>query len=82
MQVEVTHLFSTTKCIQTGHPLGLSVAQRTGLGLTRLPLTPRTVTRYEARHERAILVLYSNTMLKNGKNPGVSMAPLQQPTRA
>ena len=35
MQVEFTHLFSTTKCIQTGHPYRLSVAQRTGLGLSR-----------------------------------------------
>ena len=71
MQVEVTHLFSTTKCIQTGHPLGLSVAQRTGLGLTRTSLTPRTVTRYEARHERRDTNLEGtrycsllNTMLK------------------
>ena len=52
MQVEVTHLFSTTKCIQTGHPYRLSVAQKKNrLGLTDSLSTSNGKTRNEAWHE-------------------------------
>ncbi len=72
----------TTKCIQNWASFrAIRCAQnRTRADSTSLNTSDSNSIRSSAR--TAILVLYSNTMLKNGKNPGVSMAPLQQPTRA
>jgi len=80
MQVEITHLFSITKCIQTGHPYRLSVAQKTKLGLTdSLNTSNGNSKRSSAR--TGDTVSCNRLMLKKWKNPGVSMAPIQQPTR-
>ena len=74
MQVEVTHLFSTTKCIQTGHPYRLSVAQKkTRLGLTdslntsngKLDTKLGTNGRYCSLHNRR--VLHNDDAETNGK---------------
>ena len=88
MQVEVTHLFSTTKCIQTGHPYRLSVAQKNRLGLTDSLSTSNGKTRNEARHEqrffaqtRVSLLFTQQDAETNGKILESAWLQLQQPTR-
>ena len=49
----------TTKCIQNWASFKAISCAKNRTRADSTSLTPRTVTRYEARHERAILVLYS-----------------------
>ena len=82
MQVEFIHLFKQRNAYNTGHPLGYQSEQRTGLGLTSLPLAPRTVNDTKLEHsDGTILISRHDTDLllyqdaEKRKNPGVSMAP-------